>query len=372
MISHESESLIQSEINGGVVRHIKMLSMFFLAGLVCSVGHSIGLSDDVIDSYFKSYNHPDTPGASVLVMQEGRVLYKKGYGVRELKSFSPVTESTNFRLASVSKQFTATAILLLVEKGLLSFETRLSEVIPEFPSYGERITIRHLLNHTSGLIDYETLIPSSQSKQLSDEDVLNLLQRENSTYFHPGAEYRYSNGGYVLLGLIIERVTGQKFSSFLKENIFSPIGMNDSLMYEGTDTQITNRAFGHSPQGSGFKETDQDVTSATRGDGGVYSSVNDWVKWEIAIHDNLILSSSMQEMVFTQSQLNDGSFIEYGFGWMLDTFKGLRHQYHTGSTIGFRTAVERFPQKNLTVLVLVNRANSAPWSIARSIAQRFF
>ena len=143
-------------------------------------------------------------------------------------------------------------------------------------------------------------------------------------------------------------------------------------MYEGSQTDIPFRAFGYTAFGNSFKQTDQSVTSATRGDGGVYTSLNDWALWENAINENILLSNELQEMAFSPGQLSNGSFTEYGFGWMVDIFKGLTHQYHTGSTIGFRTGVERFPQKNLMVLVLINRANSTPWTIARNIAERLF
>lgn len=328
--------------------------------------------DQVIDSYFSAYDRPNIPGAAVLVMKQGKVLYSHGYGAAELTHFEPVSEKTNFRLASLTKQFTATAVLQLVHRGLLSFDTSLCTLIPEFPAYGSQITIRHLLSHTSGLLDYESLIPSNSNHQLTDDDVLDMLTKEDGLYFNPGSQYRYSNGGYVLLGLIVERVTGQNIASFLYHNIFNPLKMNDTIMYEGPTTEIKSRAYGYSPSGNGFKKTDQDITSATRGDGGVYSSVHDWEKWETAINENLILPKDLQDLAFSPGKLNNGSSIPYGFGWMLDHFKGLIHQYHTGSSIGFRTAIERFPEKSLAVLVLVNRANSTPWIIARNIAERFF
>lgn len=341
-------------------------------GLFCFSLTASVPKNDIIDSYFSSFDHADTPGASVLVMKQGEVLYERGYGAAELTQLQPVTEHTNFRLASVSKQFTATAILILVQRGLLDFDTKLNSLITDFPDYGSKITVRHLLNHTSGLRDYENLIPSSQSTQLSDEDVLRLLKKENSPYFSAGSQYRYSNGGYVLLGLIVERVTGQNFSSFLKENIFEPLQMTNTVMYDGPLTQIAQRAYGHSPSGTGFKQTDQDITSATRGDGGIYTSAHDWIRWETALNENLIISKELQDMAFTPAKLNNGSLTQYGFGWMLNKFEGLIHQYHTGSSVGFRTGVERFPEKGLAVLVLTNRANASPWTIARNIAERFF
>jgi len=354
------------------MQYVKRFHLVMLGSLIGASLHARAFKSDLIDSYFADYNHPDRPGASVLVMKQGKILYERGYGSRELVHYEPVNERTNFRLASVSKQFTATAILLLVQRGQLSLDTFLVSVFPDFPSYGSKITVRHLLNHTSGLTDYEDLIPSTQVQQLTDQDVLNLLKKQNGLYFSPGSQYRYSNGGYVLLGLIVESLSGQNFAEFLEENIFRPLQMNYSVMYDGPSTEIENRAYGHSLLGNGFKQTDQNITSATRGDGGIYSSAHDWVRWETAISENLILSQKYQEMVFTPGKLNNGTLIDYGFGWMLNTFQGLVHQYHTGSTIGFRTSVERFPDKELVVLVLVNRANASPWVTARNIAEQLF
>ncbi len=353
--------------------HSTLFNIFFFLG--CSLNLSVFAGPgkvDFIDSYFSEYDHPDTPGAAVLVMQNGETLFERGYGLAQISSASAVTPKTNFRLASLSKQFTATAILLLVQQKQLSLDSRLITFFPKLSDYASKITIRQLLNHTSGLVDYEDLIPASQTQQLTDFDVLSLLEKQKSTYFSPGSQYRYSNGGYVLLGLIVERITGTSFSQFLKQNIFTPLSMNNSLMYEGSQTDIPFRAFGYTAFGNSFKQTDQSVTSATRGDGGVYTSLNDWALWENAINENILLSNELQEMAFSPGQLSNGSFTEYGFGWMVDIFKGLTHQYHTGSTIGFRTGVERFPQKNLMVLVLINRANSTPWTIARNIAERLF
>lgn len=328
--------------------------------------------DHFIDEYFTEFNHPNKPGAAVLVFQNREIIFEKGYGLANIAKHLSVASHTNFRLASLSKQFTATAILLLVQQKRLSLDTPIDTFFPNLPIYASKITVRHLLNHTSGLYDYEDLISSSQTQQVSDRDVLSLLEQKKTTYFNSGSQYRYSNGGYVLLGLIVEQVTQQNFASFLKDHIFSPLQMTSSLMYDGSDTIINNRALGYTASGNSFKETDQNVTSATRGDGGVYTSTQDWIRWELSIQDNLIISKELQQMALTPGKLNNGSLTNYGFGWMLDTFKGLTHQYHTGSTIGFRTAIERFPEKELTVLVLVNRANASPWTIARNIAEHYF
>ncbi len=324
-----------------------------------------------IDRLFSEYDKPNVPGASVGVYQDGAIVYEKGYGLADVEAKTPATAFTNYRLASVSKQYTATAIMILIEQGKLSLDTKLTDVIPTFPAYGKKITIHHLLNHLSGLRDYEDLIPSSQKDQLSDYDVLDIYKRQTSGKFSPGSQYSYSNGGFVLLGLVVEYVTHMGFSEFLWKNVFQPLGMTHTLMFEKGASVVENRAYGYSPNGSKFKRTDQNITSATRGDGGVYTSVHEWLLWENAINNNTLVSSEMQKLAFTPGTLNSGAKTNYGFGWMLGTYNGFINQYHTGSTIGFRTASQRNPQKKLSVVVLVNRANSSPWEIAKKVADLF-
>lgn len=342
----------------------------FVLHLFCFLS-SIVLANPQIDSLFRDYDKPGVPGASVAVYRGGMIVYEKGYGLADVAGKVPSTEDTNFRLASVSKQFTAVAVLILIEQGKLSFETRLTDLFPGFPAYGRNITIRHLLNHTGGLRDYEDLIPSTQSKQLSDQDVLELLKKQSSGYFTPGSQYRYSNGGYVLLGLSIEAVTQKRFATFANEYIFEPLGMKNSVFYEKGISAVSNRAYGYSPSGTGFSQTDQSITSATLGDGGLYTSVHEWLLWENALRNSTLLSEEVAKLAWTPGTLNSGSKTQYGFGWMLDTYKGYQRQHHTGSTIGFRTACQRFPEKDLAILVLINRANSTPWEIARQIADLY-
>src|SRR5215469_15070431 len=198
------------------------------------------------------------PGAAVLVVKNGKVLFERGYGVTDLKSLSKIDARTNFRLASVTKQFTAMAIMLLVHDGRLHYEDRLTDIFPDFPEYGRAITIRHLLNHTSGLLDYE-----------------DLMQQQKTTKFTLGSKWEYSNSGYVLLGLIVQKVSGKSFPDFLHDRIFTPLGMSNTLAYVRGKNDVRNRAYGHSLEQGAWKQTDQSPTSATLGDGGVYSSLDD-------------------------------------------------------------------------------------------------
>lgn len=321
-----------------------------------------------IDTMFAEYGKQGVPGASLTIIREGRVLYRKAYGLADVATRVPATTETNYRLASVTKQFTATAILELIERGRFSLDTHLSEILPGTPSYAKDIRIRHLLNHTSGFVDYEDLIPDSQTVQVHDPDVLKLLNNVDSLYFPPGSKFQYSNSGYALLALVVEAVSGEPFARFLKENIFDPLGMSHTVAYQDGISTVDSRAFGHSRTDSGFVQTDQSVTSAVLGDGGIYSSVEDLFKWDRDLTENGLISGSLRQQSFTPAVLNDGSKTKYGFGWYAEPYKGHPSIYHTGSTRGFRNAIFRLPDLQLTVIILTNRNEGEPVDIAKKIA----
>ena len=202
---------------------------------------------DRIDAMIQVYDRPDAPGISVIVIKDRMVLYKKAYGLADVEARVTNTTNTNFRLASVTKQFTAMAILILMERGKLSLESHLADFFPDFPAYGREITIRQLLNHTSGLPDYAALMPADQKEQLSDEDVLRILKQPTKGNFRPGSKFEYSNSGYVVLGLIAAKVSGKSFARFLEESIFQPLGMSSTVAYEPGISTVKNRAYGYTP-----------------------------------------------------------------------------------------------------------------------------
>lgn len=319
-----------------------------------------------VDTLFAEFNKPGVPGASVAVIKDEKIVYEKGYGLADLENKISVTAKTQFRLASVSKQFTAMAVLLLVDQGKLSLDDTLTEIFPDFPAYGKNIKVRHLLNHIGGLKDYEDFVPPGVQNQLTDSDVYKIYKNHTSGMFVPGSQYHYSNGGYVMLGLIAEKVAGKNFGLFLEESLFDRIGMKDAVLLQ-PGVVVPNRAYGYSPYGNVFKKTDQNATSATRGDGCIYLSAHEYVYWESALQKSALIRPDLQKLAFEAGVLNNGAKVDYGFGWMLGTFQGFPRVYHTGSSIGFRTAVERVPDKRLAVVVLANRANSTPWDIARKI-----
>lgn len=339
-----------------------------------------------IDSIFSSVTQPDAPGLAVLVRHDGRTVFERGYGLRDLRTRAKIDAATNFRLASCTKQFTAMAIMLLVHDRKLSYGTRITDVFPNFPAYGKAITIRNLLNHTSGLLDYEDLMPQpppntppDRQAQISDDGVLALLEKQTTTKFPPGSKWAYSNSGYVLLGEIVAKVSGESFPQFLHDRIFAPLGMNHTLAYVKGKNTVPHRAFGYSKTAAGWELTDQDSTSATLGDGGVYSSLNDLAKWDDALAHHTLLSAKEMQPALTPVVVPNGGPVgpnsepaAYGFGWFLNPYEGHPRMWHYGETIGFRTAIQRFTRDRLTLIVLANRSDLNPGALAERVAALFF
>jgi len=323
-----------------------------------------------VDDLFAAYTGPAVPGASVIVIQDGKVTVRRAYGMADLERRVPAAPETDYRLASVSKQFTAMAVMLLAKDGKLRYDRPVRDFLPELPPSTAAVTVRHLLNHTSGLCDYEDLIPESRTTQLNDSDVLALLASKDSVYFPAGTQYRYSNSGYVLLGIIVARVSGRSLPDFLRTRIFDPLGMRATVMHvEGSDT-VPRRAYGYSPRGGAFVQTDQSVTSATLGDGGIYANVDDMVRWDAALAGATLVDSATLELATTPPPLPAGAKTEYGFGWFVDSYRGEKRWRHTGETSGFRNAILRFPRRRLTIVILTNRSSGEPLAIAERIADR--
>lgn len=349
-----------------------------------------------LDAVFSSVTQKKAPGLVVLVRKNGGTLFEKGYGVQDLRSQAAMDSHTNFRLASFTKQFTAMAIMLLVHDGKLGYDQTLMETIAGFPAYGKSITIRNLLNHTGGLPDYEDLMGAAEKSQgaaiwspehqIQDDEVLGLLEKETNAKFSTGTSWSYSNSGYVVLGIIVAKVSGQPYGDFLRARIFSPLHMDHTIVYLKGKNEVTNRAYGHSKEGDLLKETDQSATSATLGDGGIYSNLEDLAKWDDALRNHTLLSA--EEMapaldpaklanggptLWPQAQPSDdnlhpGKPVSYGFGWFLDPYMGHPRMWHPGGTMGFRTVIERFAADGFTVIVLANRTDLAPESLAMKTA----
>ena len=339
-----------------------LLGVFILLlitiAMTLSAGTAAGVTDTLtprVDGLFQDFHQAGSPGASVMVIKGGKVVLAKRYGLANVEERIPCGTNTNFRLASVTKQFTAMAVMMLAERGKLSFDERLTDFFPEFPAYGNQITLRHLLTHTSGLIDYEDVIPKGTEIPVLDCDVLRLLMQQDKTCFPPGTKYRYSNSAYALLALIVEARSGNTFARFLKENIFRPLKMRGTLAYEQGLSVVPNRAYGYSSEASSFKRTDQSLTSSVLGDGGIYSSVADLCQWDQALYTDKLVSRKMIKLAFTPGPATDHTDTGYGFGWYIGQYRGLREIWHSGTSLGFTTRIARFPEKKFAVIILTNR-----------------
>jgi CubicO group peptidase (beta-lactamase class C family) len=368
------------------LRAIAAILCVMLAGCASGDMRAAAGIDDLLRPYVGS-----APGASVLVIRDGVPLLRRSYGLADLEKKTAATPQTNYRLASVTKQFTASAILLLAEDDKLTLDDRIRKWLPTLPDTDEAITIRHLLTHTGGLIDYEDIIPDAPaasapptttggvlpptsdevvddpSRQLRDIDVLHLLEKERRLYFKPGSDYRYSNGGYSMLALIVERASGKTFQDFLHERIFEKLGMHDTLAYVAEGPPVPHRAYGYTETKGTWRRTDQSLTSAVLGDGGIYSSIDDLAKWDAASYDNRLLSDASRRVAFTPWTKTDDASVQYGFGIRLTG----ETQWHSGETIGFRNVIVRYPKRHLTVIVLTNRDDPEPYRMALAIAQHY-
>jgi len=343
-----------------------------LAGCAVATG-APAAPGDAIDALFRDYAGA-VPGASVIVVRGGRVVFRRAYGLAHLDPAAPATPATDYRLASLTKEFTALAVMLLARDGKLRYDEPIGVLLPELGPRVSALTVRQLLTHTSGIWDYEDLIPDSQTAQVSDADVLALVSRRDTLYFAPGTRFQYSNTAYVLLGLIVERASGMPLPRFLEQRIFKPAGMDSTLMYEAGGPPVPARSYGYTPDSGTptFRPTDQSVTSATRGDGAIYSSVDDLARWDAALADHRLLDRDRMTEGVTSATLVDGSPTGYGFGWYVDTYRGARRLWHHGETSGFRNVIVRFPDRRDAVIILTNRNGGDPGKIADRIADLVF
>jgi len=347
---------------------IPLLTLAVLSS--AAAGPAPGTADDradAVDALMRDYAG-DGPGASVLVLRDGVPLLRRGYGMADLEAGTAAGPHTNYRLASVTKQFTAASILLLAEDGKLSLDDPVRRWLPSLPAAADAVTLRQLLSHTSGLLDYEDYVPADFQGQLHDIDVLRILEGLDRTYFAPGSDYRYSNSGYALLALVVGKASGSDFASFLHERIFQPLGMRDTVAHQnGVDT-VSDRAWGYSLADGGWTRTDQSQTSAVLGDGGIYSSIDDLARWDAALYDDRLLRPESLALMFSPATTTDEPDVpHYGMGWRLNGDS----VWHSGESIGFRNAIVRWPGQKLTVIVLSNRNDPEPYPLALEIARLF-
>jgi len=322
-----------------------------------------------VDKLFAPWDKTTSPGAALAIVKDGEIIYKRGYGMAKLEDDLVMTPSKVFDIGSVSKQFTAACVAILALEGKLSLDDDVRQYIPELPTYERPITLRHLLHHTSGLRDYNALLSLAGFRPDSDcptvEEALEIICRQKRLNHPPGEEYSYTNTGYFLLGQIVERVSGKSLNQFAQERIFQPLGMKNTLFQDNHHQIIKNRASGYSPEGDGFRLEMSNWDEV--GDGNVYTTVEDLFLWDQAFY-NYKLGRELMDMLHTQGKLNNGQTIDYAFGLVMGSYRGLRTVSHSGSWAGFRASLIRFPDEKFSIICLSNLSTFNPAAISYKIA----
>jgi CubicO group peptidase (beta-lactamase class C family) len=321
-----------------------------------------------VDSIFAPYDSRQSPGCAVAVSQNGVVRFAKAYGMADLEHDTPITPNSRFYIASVSKQFTAMSIVLLDQEHRLSLDDAIQKWVPELPSFGVTITLRHLLHHTSGLRDYFTLLALSgwpSDGHLTEQQFLALVGRQRSLNFAPGNEFLYSNTGYVLLSIVVRRVSGQSLRDFAAARIFEPLGMHDTEYRDDHNALVPDRALGYEPSGTTFRISQPEFDVV--GDGGVYSTVEDLARWESNFISHRVGGAPGVALLQAQGHLNDGQLIPYALALTIGRFHALRTLSHSGSYGGYQSALLRFPDRGLSVITLCN-TSAASSTLAEQVS----
>jgi CubicO group peptidase (beta-lactamase class C family) len=327
-----------------------------------------------IDAVFADYDSTTSPGCSLGVVRGGELVYKRGYGMANLEYGIALSPRSVFRTASVGKQFTAMAIAILDQQGKLSLDDALSKHFPEFPGWADDVTIRHLVHHTSGIRDYLTLAwlaGKGDEEYYSDEYAIDLLAGQKSLNFAPGEEHLYSNSGYLLLAHTVKRVTGSTLREWAAENLFGALGMENSHFHDDHTHIVPYRADGYAPTEDGFSISM--TTLDMVGDGGVYTTVEDFLLWDRNFYHNKLGKGGDEliELVTTPGRLNGEREMTYAFGLDVLEYRGLKMVAHGGAFVGFRTDTIRFPEQRLSVVVYCNRADANPSQRSRKVAELY-
>ena len=352
-------------------RGILAVAVLFMLGTAFLAAPPLAADEatDKVDKLFAAWDKTTSPGAALAVIRDGRIIYKRGYGMAKLEDGIVMTPDKIFDIGSVSKQFTATCIVMLVRDGKVSLDDNVRKYIPELPDYGTPITIRHLLHHTSGLRDYNALLELAGFRGDSDcptvEEALDVICRQKRLNYPTGQEYSYTNTGFFLLSQIVERVSGKSLNAFAQERIFRPLGMEHTLYQDDHTQVIKDRATGYDPDGQGFK-IDMSNWDET-GDGNVYTSVEDLYLWDQAFY-SYKLGKDVMDMLQTKGALNGGKPIDYAFGLVVTEYKGLKVVEHGGAWAGFRAGIVRFPDEKFSAICLANLSTMDPSGLCFNVA----
>lgn len=315
-----------------------------------------------------------SPGVVVLVARGGRVMFEKGYGLANITAARPASTDTQFYIASNSKAFTAIAIMMLAERGKLTYEDPLTKFFPEFPRYAKRITVRHLLHHTSGIRDYEEFFDDSTARPgQTSLLLLKALAQQSSPLFAPGQQYEYSNSGYFLLAMIADKVAGEPLPEFLRKNVFVPLGMTNTFVTAERKGSWPDLATPYVRENGKYRDAHfgDNPIDLTYGDGGVISTVEDLLKWDQALYTDRLVKSTTLAEAFESGQLTSEEETGYGFGWEIDEFLGHTRIQHDGAWTGWNSVLVRYPDDRLTIIVLSSLEPFDPSDLAEQIASLY-
>lgn len=349
-----------------------LASLLILSG--GNLANGAGVDDKkiaAVDEVFEDLTKAGSPGCALGVYRDGKVVYSKGYGLANLEMNVPITPRTVFDIGSTSKQFSAASILLLEKQGKLSLTEDIRKYIPELPDYGQKITILHLLNHTSGLRDYLTLMELAGVNTdgvTTDEDALQVITRQKALNFAPGSDWLYSNTGFFLLSIIVKRVSGQTLREFAAENIFAPLEMTHTQFRNDHTSLIENRALAYDAREKGGGYALNVSYFEQTGDGAVHTSVEDLSKWDENFYSAKVGGKELLNEIQEPSRLNNGKLLDYAKGLFIADYRGLRTVSHGGSWGGYRAELLRFPEQHFSVACLCNLGTANPSRRARQVA----
>ncbi|WNM18063.1 serine hydrolase domain-containing protein [Flavobacterium capsici] len=354
----------------GTNRYNLFLAQIFLLVSFCSLAQSTvdKLNRSVDSLVFLEMKKQNIPGVSVVIVRDGKIDYVKGYGFSNLEHKVPVKPETIFQTASVGKQFTAFAVMLLVQDGKISLDDKLTKFFPDAPTGWDSITIKNMLNHTSGFGDY---IDDFNYQANYTEDSLYHEFKKRPLLFKAGEKQKYSNMAYATLGIIMSKVTGKFYGDFLKERVLIPMGMTTARINSEEDI-VPNRAAGYRILNDEIKNQEWvSPTTNTTADGPLILSVLDMAKWEAGLNAGKLLKKEYYDLMWTPTKLNDGTFEKYGFGWAIDSLNGKRILEHNGSWQGFESTIKRYPEKKLAVIVFANLKRARTYKMSTRILQLF-
>jgi len=308
-----------------------------------------------LDALFKPHFKPTEPGVTIIVVKNGKTLLRKAYGAADIAARTPLTPGTVLRLGSITKQFTAVAILMLADEGKLALNDPVTRFFPDYPTGGKVITIEHLLTHTSGIVSY-TGKPDYEARMTKNLSVAQMIDsfKNDPLEFEPGTQFHYNNSGYFLLGAIIEKVSGLSYPRFMETRIFTPLGMKDTA-YEGFERSTAPRAKGYSAKGTAFEPATPLSMSQPYAAGSLVSTVGDLARWDAAISAGKLIKPASWKLAFTPYQLTPEKSTGYGYGWGVRTIQGVQAIDHGGGINGFSTFALRLPRQKIFVAVLANR-----------------